>query len=222
MGRAARDGNFVLTRLGTESLRTLRWRGLDSKFQFRPRVDEFRVGKSLPEERVDPVLLLEPLGARDARLGALAVYQDLERAALAVSCERVLELPLGAGDLPARNRSGEFVGGARWCRVAGDQGPGATTNCALTRDRTLIQGELCDPVPLSSIPLLSRRMRAFNGMPRLSSRQTSDESLGPKPLNRSSNPLPPAARRNGLRYDPLLCPDRVTRRPARPPKVARN
>src|SRR5215469_4333274 len=43
---------------------------------------------------------------------------------------------------------------------------GRQTSCALTRDRTLMQGGLYDPVPPSSIPLLSRRMRAFSGMPR--------------------------------------------------------
>jgi len=32
----------------------------------------------------------------------------------------------------------------------------------------------------------------------------------------------PEASRNELRCDPLLCPDRVFRRPARPPTVARN
>src|SRR5215472_6350756 len=34
-------------------------------------------------------------------------------------------------------------------------------------------------------------MRAFNGMRRLSSRQTSDEALEPKPVNRKSNPSSP-------------------------------
>src|SRR6516165_5494075 len=124
MGRAARDGNFVLTRLGTESLRTLRWRGLDSKFQFRPRVDEFRVGKSLPEERVDPVLLLEPLGARptvgSALLRYIRILSEPHSQYHASASSNWHSVPLTS---PPEIGPAKFVGGARWCRAAGDRAP---------------------------------------------------------------------------------------------------
>ena len=85
-------------------------------------------------------------------------------------------------------------------------GPGATNPVALTRDQNSNPRPTSRRVPPSSIPLPSRRMRAFNGMRRLSSRQTSDEALEPKPLNRSSSPFPPAVKRNELRCDPAALP----------------
>ena len=71
-------------------------------------------------------------------------------------------------------------------------------------------------------PVASRRMRAFSGMRRL---QPGKQAT--KPWNRSLSTgsriqVLPAVDRNELRCDPLLCPDRVSRRPAKPPTVARN
>ena len=79
------------------------------------RVAAFRVGKPLPKERLDPLLLFEPLAGIvgvvevNGRLGDLAVHQDLGGIALAVRFDCVFELPLGAADLPAGKRSGKSV-----------------------------------------------------------------------------------------------------------------
>src|SRR5215472_15385267 len=59
---------------------------------------------------------------------------------------------------------------------------GATNELALTWDQSRIR-RASRRVPPSSIPLWSRRVRGFSGMRRLSSRQTSDEALEPKPVN---------------------------------------
>ena len=87
----------------------------------------------------------------------------------------------------------------------------------------MIQGELRAPVPPSSIPFPTRRC--------VPSAECQDFQVGrqaTKPWNRglstgSRIQVPfPAVSRNKLRCDPLLCPDRASRRPLRLPRVARN
>jgi hypothetical protein len=100
----------------------------------------------------------------------------------------------------------------------------AINQLALTRDRKFrTQGELRDAVP----PLLRSRclradarlqLKAKTFKPADKRRSLRTEACQPEVESKFS----PAASRNELRCDPQLCPDRVSRRPARPPTVARN
>ena len=90
--------------------------GRVGEFPGRPaRVAAIGLGEPLLDERVEPLLLLEPLARRgciveaDGRHGGLAVHQDRGRVALAVGFERVLELPFGAADFASGQRSGKPV-----------------------------------------------------------------------------------------------------------------
>src|SRR5215472_5783022 len=55
-------------------------------------------------------------------------------------------------------------------------------------------------------PIAFAQMRAFSGMRRLSSRQTSDEALEPQPVNRKSNPSSPFGESKGTPMRPAVLP----------------
>src|SRR5215472_3587703 len=86
-------------------------------------------------------------------------------------------------------------------------------------------GPIVDPRRTSKPcrPLRCRCSGVDARLQRNTSRQTSDEAWNRSLVDRSRiRVLSLAVSRNELRCDPLLCPDRVSRRPTRLTRVARN
>ena len=171
-------------------------------------------GKKAPPHHFQPALAGPQSNPRDIIVSAERrfpeCYSAIELRKAIVGPQRQIELNRSPAPAPRTLQATER--------------PWAINLLAPTRDQKFrIQGEFRDTVPPSSIPWPSRRC-----MPSAECEDFQAGRQATKPWNRSlstrkSNPSSPLQRvETDSDATRCFCPDRVSRRPARLPRVARN